>query len=303
LMDVQYPAILGTSAPQSNAADLRTKGFELALTWRDRVGEDWNYSLTLALSDNSSEITKYDNPTGAINEYYVGQELGEIWGYVTEGIFQTDEEAAQHADQSRLGANWMAGDIKYKDLNGDGVISSGSNTLDDPGDRKIIGNSTSRYNFGFSPDVQYKNWTLNLFFQGRLKRDYFPSNGNWNAFYPFNAGHVEKWYLDESWSPDNPDAYFPAPHVATNTKKNYQTQTRFLQDAAYMRLKNVTLSYFLPNEWANKAGMSRAQIYLAGMNLFTISDMHKPLDPEQTATVTQEYYFNKVYSVGVKVTF
>ena len=163
LMDVEYPAILGTSAPQSNAADLRTKGFELALTWRDRSGQDWMYSLTLALSDNQAEITKYDNPTGALSEHYVGKQLGEIWGYVTEGIFQTDEEVAAHADQSRLGANWMAGDIKYKDLNGDGVISAGSNTLEDPGDRQIIGNSTARYQFGFTPDLQYKNWTLNLF--------------------------------------------------------------------------------------------------------------------------------------------
>jgi len=303
LMDIEYPAILGTSAPQSNAADLRTTGWELAVTWRDRIGEDWMYSVTLALADNQSEITKYDNPTGALSEYYVGQKLGEIWGYETEGIFQSEEEVAAHADQSRLGSNWRPGDIAYKDLNGDGVISSGSNTLDDPGDRKIIGNSTSRYNFGFTPDVQYKNWTLNLFFQGRLKRDHFPSNGNWAAFYPFNAGHIEKWYLEESWSEDNRDAYFPAPHISTNTKQNLQTQTRFMQNAAYVRLKTATLSYFLPDTWAQKVGMTRAQVYLSGLNLFTWSDMHKPLDPEQTSTNTQEYYFDKVYSLGVKVTF
>jgi hypothetical protein len=144
---------------------------------------------------------------------------------------------------------------------------------------------------------------LNLFFQGRLKRDYFPPNGNWNAFYPFNAGHIENFYLTESWSPDNPDAYFSAPTISTNTKKNVLSQSRYVQNASYMRLKNITLSYYLPDNVVNKIGMSRAQIYLSGQNLFALTGMHKPLDPEQTATVTQEYYFDKVYSLGVKVTF
>ncbi len=136
-----------------------------------------------------------------------------------------------------------------------------------------------------------------------MKRDYFPNNGNWNAFYPFNAGHIEKLYLDETWSPDNPDAYFAAPQISTNTKKNILAQSRYIQNAAYVRLRNVTLSYWLPDIAARKIGMSRAQIYLSGQDLFTITGMHKPLYPESTATVTQEYYFDKVYSIGVKVTF
>ncbi|NQU52139.1 MAG: TonB-dependent receptor [Bacteroidetes bacterium] len=303
LMEVEYPSILGTSAPKSNAADLSTRGWEIATTWRDRIGQDWMYSLTVGVADNQSEITKYDNPTGALSEHYVGKQMGEFWGYVTEGIFQTDEEVAAHADQSNRGANWKAGDMKYKDLNGDGFINAGSNTLDDPGDRQIIGNNTARYSWGFTPDVQYKNWTLNLFFQG-LFRDYLPGNGNWNAFYPFNAGHAEKWYLEESWSPDNPNAYFAKPGISTKDgKKNIHPQTRFVQDASYIRLRNVTLSYEVPEDWAAKAGMSRALLYLSGMNLWTGSKMHKPLYPEQTSTVTQEYYFEKLFTFGVKITF
>ncbi len=302
LMGVEYPSLLGTDAPESNAADLRTKGWELQVSWRDRIGTDWNYGITVGLADSQTEITKYDNPTGALSEHYVGKKMGEIWGYTTEGIFQTDDAVAQHADQSKIGANWRAGDIMYKDLNGDGEISSGSNTLDDPGDRSIIGNNTARYSFSISPDVSYKNWTLSVFFQG-LTRDYFPGNGNWNAFYPFNAGHIEKYYLTETWSPDNPDAYFAAPHVSTNDKKNIQTQSRYVQNAAYIRLKNLTINYNLPESLVNKVGMSRAQVYVSGMNLWEATGMHAPLDPEQTATVTQEYYFNRVYSLGVKITF
>ncbi|MEN8117301.1 MAG: TonB-dependent receptor [Bacteroidota bacterium] len=303
LMDVEYPALLGTSAPKQNAADLRTTGWELAATWRDRIGQDWVYSLTVGLADNQSEIIKYDNPTGALSEYYEGQKLGEIWGLVTEGIFQTEEEIAQHADQSNRGANWKPGDIKYKDLNGDGVINYGSSTLEDPGDRKIIGNRNARYSFGIQPDVQYKNWTLNLFFQG-LFRDHLPGNGNWQAFYPFNAGHIEKFYLTETWSPDNPDAYFAKPGISTKDgKKNIHPQSRYVQNATYIRLKSITLSYDLPENWAAKAGMTNALIYLSGMNLWTLTGMHAPLDPEQLSTNTQEYYFDKVVTLGVKVTF
>lgn len=303
LMDVTYPSILGTDAPQSNAADLRNQGWELSVAWRDHIGKDLAYGVTLGLSDAQAEITKYDNPTGSLDEYRTGQKIGEIWGYVTEGIFQTDDEVASHASQLNLGANWQAGDIKYKNLNDDDVISAGSNTFDDPGDMQIIGNSTSRYNFGFNPDIKYKNLSLSVFFQGRLKMDYLPSNSNWNAFYPFNSGHIENFYITDTWSEDNPDAYFAAPTISTDTKKNIQPQSRYVQNAAYVRLKNVTLSYWLPDNLVSKLGMSRAQVYLAGMNLWEASGMRKPLDPEQTTTVTQEYYFDRIYTVGVKVTF
>lgn len=302
LMNVEYPAILGTSAPDANAADLRTRGWELSVTWRDRFRQNWTYSLNLALSDNQSEITKYDNPTGSLSEYYVGQKLGEIWGYVTEGIFQTDEEVAGHADQAQLGSNWRAGDMKYADLNGDGKINPGNNTLSNPGDRKIIGNSTARYSFGINPGLSYKSVTLNIFFQG-LFRDFLPPNDNWKAFYPYNAGHVEKYYITESWSETNRDAYFSAPTISTNTKKNVQPQSRYVQNAAYGRLKNLTLNYELPGNLISKVGLTRAQVYFSGMNLFEITKIHKPLDPESIQEITQEYYFQRIFTLGAKITF
>lgn len=312
LTDVEFPSILGTSAPDANAADLKTTGWEAALTWRDDIGKDFNYRVTLALSDWTAEITKYENPTGALSERYVGQKVGEIWGYETVGIFQTDEEVAAAADQSRIGANWRAGDIQYADLNGDGEIGPGENTLDDPGDRKIIGNETPRYSFGINLDFSYKNWSLTSFFQGIGQRDYFPPNNNWVRFFPFNAGHIEKYFITDSWSEDNRDAYFPAPHVSTNTKKNIQTQSRFLQNAAYMRLKNLTLGYRLPLEWTSKVGIGGVRLYLAGMNLFEVSKVHKSIDPEnlhrnvlsgQNFNGAAEYPIQRIFSFGANVTF
>jgi TonB-linked SusC/RagA family outer membrane protein len=303
LTDVEYPAILGTAAPDANAADLRTTGWELAATWKNRINKDWNYSITLALSDNKAEITKYDNPTGSLSERYVGQIVGERWGFVTEGIFQTEDEVANHADQTPLGPNWRPGDIKYADLNGDGVINYGEGTLDDPGDQQIIAYEAPRYAYGVTGVVGWKGISVNAFFQGVMKYDYWPPNGNWVAFYPFNAGHVENYYLTDTWSPENPDAYFAAPHISTNTKQNILPQTRYVQNGAYLRLRNLTVNYNLPTSLLEKVSMVNAQIYFSGMNLFEITNMRKPLDPEVRPTLTQEYYKQRIYSMGLRVTF
>ncbi len=308
LMNVSLPVLLGTTAPQSNAADLRTQGWELALTWRDNIKNDWKYDVTLALSDAQATITRFENPTGALpntgdRRFYVGQKLGEIWGYETEGIFQTDDEVANHADQTRLGNNWQAGDIKYKDLNGDGKIDGGAGTLADPGDRTIIGNETPRLSFGINTSISYKNLRLSAFFQGIGKIDYLPGNGNWTWFYPFNAGHVEKYYITDSWTPENRDAYFPAAHISTSDKKNIQEQSRFLQNAAYLRAKNITLSYDLPSKLLSKIGMSRAQIFVAGMNLFEFSKIRAPLDPETIRNTRIEYPMQRIGTLGLNVSF
>jgi hypothetical protein len=305
LTNVELPAILGTNAPRENSADLRTQGWELSAVWQNRINSNWSYDVTLALSDNISRITKYDNPTGALNEYYEGQVVGdgggERWGFETVGIFQSEDEIASAADQSPLGANWRPGDIRYADLNGDGVINRGDNTLENPGDQRIIAYENPRYNFGVNSNLRWKNLSLNVFFQGIMKYDYWPPNGNWVAFYPFNAGHVENYYLTDSWSETNRDAYFPAPHISTNTKQNIQPQTRFVQDAAYVRLRNLTLNYDLPQSLAGKVGLQNAQVYFSGFNLWEYTRMRRPLDPEVRPTLTQEYYKQRRYSVGVRI--
>lgn len=302
LTGVSYPDILGTAGPDANAADLRTSGWELSATYRKRVNKNLNYGITLALADSRSVITKYDNPTGAIDEYYEGYTIGERWGFVTQGIFQTEEEVASAADQSEIGANWRPGDIRYMDLNGDGVISRGSGTLEDPGDLQVIATEAPRYNFGLNNNVGYKNFNLTFFFQGVMQYQYWPPNGNWVAFYPFNAGHVENYYLTDTWSEDNRDAYFAAPHISTNTKQNIQPQSRYVQNGAYIRLKNLTLNYQVPASVSGRAGISNASVYFAGANMWEYTTMRKPLDPEVRPTLTQEYYKQRSYSVGLRVT-
>lgn len=315
LMDVSYPAILGTAAPQENAADLETSGWELELTWADAIGRDLHYDVTVALSDWKSEITKYDNPSGDLADWYVGQTVGDIWGFETAGIFQTDQEVADAPDQSNIGANWRPGDIRYADLDGDGQISFGDNTLDNPGDRMVIGNGTPRYNFGINTGISYKDLRLATFFQGVLQRHYWPSSDSWTWFFPFNAGHVEKYYITETWRDDHRDAYFPAPHLSFSDKKNVQVQSRYLQNAGYVRLKNITLSYDLPRGILDTADLTAAQIYLTGMNLWEYSPIHKPLDPETLqggqggyggdgdGDGAIEYPMQRIFSLGARISF
>src|SRR5699024_664035 len=131
-------------------------------------------SVNGSVSDNRQKITKYNNDNKDLSQYYNGMYLGEIWGYETEGIARSQEEMdewLQDHNQSKLGSNWSAGDVMYRDLDGDGEIDDGSQTLDDPGDRRIIGNESPRYNFGLRLDMAYKNFDLGLFFQGTGMRD------------------------------------------------------------------------------------------------------------------------------------
>ncbi|SHF20754.1 TonB-linked outer membrane protein, SusC/RagA family [Mariniphaga anaerophila] len=304
LMKQTFPVILGTSAPDANAADLRTKGWEVSVTWRNRVNRDLSYSINLALADNQAEITKYENPTGSLSDYYVGQKIGEIWGYKTVGLFQSDEEVAAAPSQAKLGTGWQAGDVQYADLDGDKEISPGANTLSDPGDQMIIGNSSARYSFGINPQVTYKDWSLNLFFQG-LFRDYFPSTSNHRDFWPYITDGFEKWWAEESWSEDNRDALFPRPRFmrVSTPAMNFMPQTRYLQNASYIRLKNITLNYDLPQNLIGRIGLEKAQVYLSGFNVWEYSKIHKPLDPEYIYTTDQEYFMQRTYSLGIKVMF
>lgn len=292
------PSVLGVAPPLKNAANLRTKGWELSMNWNDKIGDDFTYGVRIGLSDYSATITKYDlNPTGIFTDgnHYVGQKFGEIWGYVTDGYFKTDAEGAA-ADQSQLsGVTQMAGDIRYKDLNKDGKISHGDNTISNPGDQKIIGNSTPRYQYGVNLSVQYKGFDLAIFVQGVAKRDYMPND---NAFWGFKSEwRVPFTYLKDHWTPENTNAYFP--RLRFRGGSNFQTQTKYLQSAAYCRLKNLALGYRLPATLLNPIKIKSARVYVSGQNLFEVTKLFKAYDPEIIGFST--YPLSRAVSFGVQI--
>ena len=272
------------------------------MNWKDKIGKDFTYVLGFNLSDSQAEITKYDNPTNSLTTHYVGEKIGEIWGYETEGLFQTEEEIANHPTQNKIkNTTWKVGDIKYKNLNGDKEISNGKNTLEDHGDLTIIGNTTPRYQYGITANLTYKNYYLNIFMQGVGKRDFWPSG---QPFWPAATEYynTQKWFLENSWSESNPNAYFARP--IAKDERNRQKQTRYLQDASYLRMKNISLGWNLPQEWIKKVFLSQATIYVSAENLFEFSKIKGPYDPEAArGNGTMLYPFMRTYSFGVNLTF
>lgn len=312
----ELPNVLGTSEPLENAADLKTTGWDLTISWRDNVklaGKTLNYGLSFNIGDSRSWITKFSNDTGSLDSYYEGWEMGSIWGLETEGFFTSQEDIDNHADQTQvasyIGTRPIApGDLKFKDLNNDGKIDKGAWTIDDHGDYKIIGNNRARYGFGFNMNADWNGFDLSLFVQGVLKKNYSPSGDLY-----FWGIYAQPWtnitygnYYDR-WTEENPsqDAYFPRfkSYVAEGGYEAALTQTRYLQNATYARLKNLTFGYTLPRKWTDKANIQRLRLFFSGDNLCEITGLYKyyKLDPECLGG--QMYPLQRSYSFGLNVTF
>ena len=310
----EMPDVMGISPAKINNLDMTSKGWELQISWRDQIN-DFKYGATLALFDNIVTIDRYPNPSKSLTTYYDGRKLGDFWGYKTIGIAKTQEEMDAHlakVDQSGAGGNWGAGDIMYADLNGDNKISKGSDTLGEHGDKILLGNSTPRYNFGLNMDAQWKGFDLKVFFQGTLKRDYMPSSdatmfwgavGYWqtNFFEP----HMDYFRPADTTSPlgANVDGYFPRP---LESGKNRLAQTRYVQDASYVRLKNVTLGYTLPSEWTKKFAVNNLRLFVSGENLLTITSLVDTFDPETIGVGNWDgctYPLSQTISFGLSATF
>ena len=316
---VELPAILGATVPSTNNTDLTTFGWELSIGWRDKVGE-LGYGVKLNISDNQTRIDKYPNPTNSLSKYMAGELTGDIYGYTTIGIAKTQEEMDAHiaslpkGGQTAIGSKWEAGDIMYADINGDGKIDNGSNTLDDMGDLKKIGNNTPRFRTGITLDAQWKGFDFSMFWQGVLKRDFDPGENSMVFWGTTGSGqwwstsfkdHMDYFRAEDTASPlgANVNAYYPRPLF---NNKNHKTQTAYLQNAAYMRLKNLQLGYTLPKSLINKIGLQHVRVYVSGENLLTITGLSDTMDPE-TAGIGKQggtvYPLSRVYSFGLSVNF
>jgi len=296
------PAVLGTSVPRKNNATLETKGVELSIGWRQSITDDLKYNLTLVFSDNKSVVKEYNNPTKYIYNYYKGQTIGEIWGYESTELFKSDEEATAWVDQTQLYKKWSAGDVKYIDINGDGKITRGSQTVDDPGDLKVIGNTSPRYLFGINLNANYKWFDLSMFWQGVGKKDAWIDNvAFWGFMTSFPMSSLQAHNINY-WSPNNTGAYYPKPYLTTENTKNRQPQTRYLQDASYIRFKDLQLGYTLPSAITKKINIEKARFYFSGENLFTFSGIMKTFDPESPSGALV-YPLSRTLAVGVNITF
>ena len=329
---LEIPGVVGTGAPMQNVADMYTSGWELNLSWRDKIG-DFGYRIGFNLYDSRSEITKFNNESGLLSQYYVGQELGEIWGYVSNGYYTIDDFVPEQAKAgvwtlkegvpSIQGYKVQPGDVKFVDLDDDNIISSGANTLEKPGDRRVIGNNRARYQFGANLGATYKGFSLDVMLQGVGKRDYwlggsalFPFAGTGPSdavFQPLYYNQTDYWTA-KSYDPESPDymvasnpdaSLFRIYGQGNNVASNTRVSDKFLQNAAYLRIKNITLGYNLPKQWINKVLLQDARIYISMENLFTFSSLPKGYDPEgnENNSIVWNYPYYRTVSIGANITF
>lgn len=318
------PSTFGANSPMINFGELTATGIELGVNYRHNFSNGLNLGLSASVSNVKEEITKFNEEANNIYANYNGRVLGEIWGYETDRLFQESDFNADGTLKDGIPTQELfesgaftfgPGDVKYKDLDGDGKISYGSNSLEDHGDLKIIGNSLPRMEYNFSVDLEYKNFDLRAFFQGVGSRDFWaygsvaiPTGGSGFADGAFSH------FLDY-WTPQNTDAFYPNPsnNAWISNGNNFLRQTRYLQNMAYLRLKNLTIGYTLPAQWLQAIKFQSARVYVSGENLFEFDNMTIPVDPESTDykpgygsgswSFGRSYPFSRTLSVGMQVNF
>lgn len=319
---VQLPSVLGATVPQTNNAKLSTKGFELSLGWKDRLSEHISYDLRLVVGDSKTTILEYRNESGSINGWYKGRIYGDQWGLVTDRIMQKAGEPMP--DQSFYYATWGPGDIVYKDLDGNGVINEGARTLTDHGDLAVIANIRPRYTYGLSGNLRWKGLDLSMIWQGVGKREFLP--GTDSEFFwglnvgPSNSGLFQGGRMLDYWRPadetnllgPNTDAYFPKPYFSAQRYKNARYQSRYVLNAAYLRLKNLQIGYTVPPALLKRIFVQSARLYVSGENLLTFSKLPKMYEPETAVAsnpldggvdMGETYPISQMFSFGVNLIF
>ncbi|GIM59377.1 SusC/RagA family TonB-linked outer membrane protein [Capnocytophaga canimorsus] len=327
---VQLPAVVGIAAPSQNSATMHTKGWEFEINWKDKIG-DFGYRIGVNLFDNQSKLTKFETNKSRVlfngkgeALWYEGRDFGEIWGYVADGYYSVDDFADVNSWKLKDGVtsvknvNVRPGDMKFRNLRDDehatNRIDNGKNTADDPGDMKVIGNSSLRYQYSANFGVNYKGFDLNVMLQGIGKRDVwiggqaifpFAPDGQFN---PLFYNQTDYWRA-KSYDPSNPDymvavnpnaTYYRIYGQGGNAGHNRRTSDKFLQDASYLRIKNITLSYAFQKPVLEILNVSQLRFFIGVENLATFSSLPKGIDPER---INWGYPFSRIVSFGGSLTF
>jgi len=329
------PGVLGANVPRANNSTLQTRGWEVALRWKQDLSNSFSYFINLNLYDNKSVITKYHNPTGTLSTWYEGKEVGEIWGYQVNDLFRSQEEVDTYladVDMSFLGSRWNPGDLRFEDLNNDGEVNNGSNTIDDHGDISIVGNNSPRYQYGITAGFNFKGFDFSMLWKGTAKRDLYFSYAA-NTFWGFSGWWFRSSLLErnldyfrdepgtkyiglyEGEANINTDAYWPRPYLnAGEMRKNLSNpNTRYMQSGAYIRMQNVQLGYTLPNNLVSRLSLQKLRFFLSGENLLTFKKLPDNIDPVATygyvelgsgdEGIGRTYGPDRIYSFGVTITY
>lgn len=332
----ELPSTFGASAPYENAAQLTTNGWELSLDYRHKFSNGLRINAVFNLADATTIVTKHPRKATSVidGSNYEGKIYGEIWGFETDRLFQEDDFHYETVDgksvqvlndgiatqeyfekQSGYGYKYGPGDVKYKDLDGDGAITWGKKTVADHGDLKRIGNTTPRYEYSFRIGLDWYGVDLSIFFQGVGSRQYWGTGTMMIPGWNFSEGTYYDHQTDY-WTPTNTGAFYPRltetnqPGQYSAASFNFLCQTRYLLDMSYLRLKNITIGYNLPKEVLRKMHFEKFRVYGSFENVCEFTHLgNMPIDPE-TATSTGDggamgfgrvYPFTRQLSCGLQI--
>ncbi len=301
LMAVSTPVTYALSNYYDNVGKVNNKGFEISVDYRDSFGEvDFNFGGNIAFNTNkiksmgevSEQIKGGDGYTYIMRE---GEAMNSFYGYKAKGFFQSQTEIDNYAKYSFTGKKVRPGDLKYVDVNGDGVVDSD--------DRVVLGSWDPGVTFGFNIGANYKGFDVMAFFQGATDVKGYLGIEAVGSIAGNSAKPAKLWL--NSWTPDNTNAKYPrvSPEGLNDVSMPSTCSDFWMQNATYLRLKNLQVGYTLPETWLAKAGISKVRIYYSGQNIWTVTNFLKGWDPEAPAGRGNYYPQTQVHSVGLNVTF
>lgn len=316
------PGSFGQNAANTNSGNFRTKGWELGINFNKDITKNVSVYTDLTLSDYTSEVTEWNNSSKLLGSFYAGQKIGEIWGLTTERLIQSTDvvdatglivNGVDFKDVRSGAFKYGPGDVLYKDLNGDGKITRGKGTADDAGDLSVIGNTTPRYQYGIRLGGNFYGLDIDAFFQGVGKSQYWATSDLVLPFY--NRTDAMYANMNDYWTPENTEAYYPNPYPnhAANAfgsyapgSNNFVSQSRYLLNMSYLRLKSLTVGYTISKDLSKRVGVDKIRLYTSGFNLITFKDKNLPVDPEineSEAAWGRTFPYTKTWSVGLQLAF
>ncbi len=302
LATLNVPSLIGVSVGSANVGELKSWGSEFDIKWRDKIGrKGFEYSVGFNISDNQNKLTKYDGRnsigTGGVISLLEGYPLNSVWGYKTGGYFQSQQEANDYKAKVSYPffPNPAAGDMRYLDLNGDGVISAGAGTPENPGDLVYLGTTNARYTYGANLSAAFKGFDFSVFFQGAAVRKFLIEQGTLS---PILGTADMPWTIHmDRWTPTNPNAFFP--RMYQTSAHNYLSSDKWAQNGAYVRLKNIQLGYTMAFK---KRFVQSVKVYVSGQDLWESTKVLSVFDPEVGNNVSATTYpFYRTVAFGVNV--
>lgn len=301
IMDVPVPGSFGLDPYKDNVGAMRNTGFEISGAFR-KQWNDWKFSATGNMAVNKNEILNL----GGVNEmvdkdngYFinrVGAAYKSFYGYVADGLFKSQDEADAYVAKygNPFGNEFKAGDIKYKDVNGDGKLTSA--------DRDVSGSEQPDVTFGLNLSASWKNFDLSVLMQGACGVSRYFNNEVFGDFTGDSSHPSTVWF--DAWSPENPNGSFPRIAEADRTNSKPATYSTFwIFKTNYLRIKNIQFGYNLPTNWLKGLGVSRAKVYYSGENLFKFDNLPINIDPEAPSGRGSHYPQVCTNSIGVNITF